>query len=366
MKIAVHMAHPAHLHLFLGVVLELQRKGHRVVVTYNDKDVLSALIEESELAAIAIKIKALGDIRGKASLARQFAQKLTGFLKAMRRIEPDLILGTPVIISLAGRYLGIQSLIVNEDDFDVIRQSARLGYPFATNILCPHGIRTMKWTRKSVQYPGYHELAYLHPKRFTPDPDRLRSEIEPTEPFFLLRFSALAAHHDAGKRGINWDMAREIIDRLQPNGRVMISSERELEPEFEPYRFPLHPRDMHHAMAYARMVVADSQTMTAEAAVLGTPVLRFNDFVGKLSYLEELEHTYGLTKGIPTTEPDRLLSTIEEWLNQKDLRSKWKVKRERMLRDKIDVTAFFVWFIENYPGSVAEVKAESFDWGKFK
>ncbi len=35
--------------------------------------------------------------------------------------------------------------------------------------------------------------------------------------------------------------------------------------------------------------------MIAEAAVLGTPSIRFNDFVGKLGYLEDLEHKYGLT-----------------------------------------------------------------------
>lgn len=29
--------------------------------------------------------------------------------------------------------------------------------------------------------------------------------------------------------------------------------------------------------------------MAAEATILGTPSIRFNDFVGKLGYLEELE-----------------------------------------------------------------------------
>jgi predicted glycosyltransferase len=48
------------------------------------------------------------------------------------------------------------------------------------------------------------------------------------------------------------------------------------------------------------MYIGDSQTMTAEAAVLGTPAIRFNDFVGELSYLEELEYTFDLTYGIKT------------------------------------------------------------------
>ena len=40
-----------------------------------------------------------------------------------------------------------------------------------------------------------------------------------------------------------------------------------------------------------------------------------------------------------------------ELLQQPNLKKEWKDKRERMLADKIDVTAFLVWFVENYPGS---------------
>ena len=31
---------------------------------------------------------------------------------------------------------------------------------------------------------------------------------------------------------------------------------------------------------------------------------------------------------------------------------------QKLLDDKIDVTAFFIWFIENYPGSVKRMKEE--------
>jgi len=96
--------------------------------------------------------------------------------------------------------------------------------------------------------------------------------------------------------------------------------------------------------------------MIAEAAVLGTPSIRFNDFAGKLGYLEELEHKYGLTYGIKTSEPEKLYQKIEELLNTPDLKEEWKKRRQKMLSEKIDVTAFMVWFIENYPESVAIMK----------
>ena len=91
--------------------------------------------------------------------------------------------------------------------------------------------------------------------------------------------------------------------------------------------------------------------MAVEAALLGTPSIRFNDFAGKISVLEELEHKYGLTYGIPSSQPDRLYSTVRELLSMPSVRGEFQARRQVMLSEKIDVTAFFTWFIENYPES---------------
>ena len=98
--------------------------------------------------------------------------------------------------------------------------------------------------------------------------------------------------------------------------------------------------------------------MTAEAAVLGTPAIRFNDFVGKLGYLEELEHKYGLACGIRTSEPHNLYDKIEELVNTPNIKRIWQERRQKMLSEKIDVAAFMTWFIENYPKSARIMKAK--------
>ena len=58
---------------------------------------------------------------------------------------------------------------------------------------------------------------------------------------------------------------------------------------------------MHHVMAFASLYIGDSQTMAAEAGVLGVPFVRFNDFVGRIGYLRELEDIYHLGFGIHAT-----------------------------------------------------------------
>jgi hypothetical protein len=41
-----------------------------------------------------------------------------------------------------------------------------------------------------------------------------------------------------------------------------------------------------------------------------------------------------------------------------NLKEEWQKRRMKMLADKIDVTAFMVWFIENYPESVRIMKTD--------
>ena len=161
-----------------------------------------------------------------------------------------------------------------------------------------------------------------------------------------MRFAQLTAYHDVGKSGITTEIAQKLIDMLSAKGNVFITSERALEPQFEKYRIQISPLDIHHALYFADMYIGDSQTMTAEAAVLGTPAIRFNDFVGELSYLEELEHKFDLTYGIKTNQPEKLLNTIDLLLQQTDLKQLWQAKRKVMLTECIDFADFMTRLIE--------------------
>jgi uncharacterized protein len=240
----------------------------------------------------------------------------------------------------------------------VIPLVGKLAYPFAETLLSPDCCDVGKFKQKAVGYAGYHELAYLHPDNFKPNSEIVDKYFDSRKIFFLLRFAKLGAHHDFGIKGINTATARSAIEILKPNGDIYISSERELEPEFEKFRINIDPLDMHHVMAYAELFIGDSQTMAAEAGVLGTPFVRFNDFVGRIGYLNELENTYKLGYGIKPDKPDELLSTIERLVNTENLKAVFAERREAMLRDKIDVAGFMTWLIENYPESVRVMREE--------
>ncbi|MBR3408714.1 MAG: hypothetical protein IKG86_07725 [Paludibacteraceae bacterium] len=247
----------------------------------------------------------------------------------------------------------------------------------------------------------YHELAYLHPNHFTPDPKIVEAYgIDTSKPYFVMRFASLNAHHDSGIKGINTEIAQRLIDILENSGsacslstssgnkpRIYITSERPLEPQFEQYRIKINPLDMHHVMAFASLYIGDSQTMAAEAGVLGVPFVRFNDFVGRIGYLRELEDVYELGYGIHATplasdspirrndgslQPsgvEELYKRVEQLvaMPSDERRASFQSRREKMLSDIIDCAKFLTYFIEQYPSSASEVKNATPDfWERFK
>jgi hypothetical protein len=276
--------------------------------------------------------------------------------------RPDILIGSAVEVTHVGTLLHIPSICVTEDDFDVVPQFSKLGFPFAKHVLAPRVCKTGKWSYKTISYEGYHELAYLHPDHFTPDKSIVNKYFPADQVYFILRFSKLNAYHDTGIRGINDEIAAKIISLLVPFGKVYITSEREFSSEFEPYRIDINPVDMHHVLAFARIYIGDSQTMAAEAGVLGVPFIRFNDFVGRIGYLNELEDVYNLGYGIKPKNMDLIFERIVDLTSLEDLSEQWQIKKQKMLKDKINVADFITWLIAEYPESTFKWK----DWKPIK
>ena len=335
-KFIFYLGHPAHFHLFKNVIRLLTESGDSVRILIKKKDVLENLLKEANFEYTNIMLGDRGD--KKWQIAISLLKRDFEMLKIVRKFKPDLMIGTSAEITHIGKFLGIPSVVVNEDDCDVVPLFCKLAYPFATKILAPNCCRIGKWESKKIGYEGYHELAYLHPNNFTPNPEVI-SKYNLGENYFLIRLAKLNAHHDEGRSGISKNIAQKIINRLLPYGKVWITAERELEPEFEPYRISFPASEIHHVLAYANLYIGDSQTMAAESAVLGIPSIRFNDFVGEISYLEELENEFMLGYGIKTKDEPMLLPIIEKILNS-DYKEIWKKRKEHLLENKIDVNMF--------------------------
>lgn len=351
MNILVQMSHPAHFHLYKNVVANLMADGHKVFILIKTKDILEDLLKRSGLPYCNI----LEEPHRKNKLGIFWDMLVRDWRMArfVRKNKIDLLLGSTAEVAQVGWLTRKYRINTGEDDMKIVPWFQKMAGPFIQTMLSPVTCDNDKLEPKSVKYAGFQKLAYLHPNWFTPDPNVVERYFSLEKPYFILRFAQLKAYHDiaADARGINTATAQRLIDMLSPYGTVYITSERALEPQFEPYRMNINPLDIHHILAFASLYVGDSQSMAVEAAMLGTPSLRFNDFAGKIGVLEELEHKYQLTFAIPSTEPDRLYAKVEELLSMPDLKETFQQRRQVMLSEKIDVADFFTWFVENYPES---------------
>lgn len=392
MKILVYLGHPAHFHLYKNVIKNLKNDGHEVEVLIKKKENLEQLLQNSGIPYHNILREGRKDTKiGMAFGAiKRFWRELVFCIKE----KPDLLTGTSVENSYVGPLLHIPVVYCGEDDAEVIPLQAKICYPGASVVLTPDSCDDGKWNGKTTKYPSYHELAYLHPNHFTPSADIVREQgINPDKPYAIMRFVKLKANHDDNIKGINKEVAIRLIELMKPHMDIYITSERALEPELEPYRIKINPIYMHDVMAYASLYIGDSQTMAAEAGVLGVPFVRFNDFVGRIGYLRELEDEYRLGFGVKASPrrndasskpneslslndgmmqpcgPEALYKIVEELMNMDSAERKavFLERRDKMLADKIDCAKFLTWFIENYPES-AELtkKADAEFWKRFR
>lgn len=352
MKILVYLGHPAHFYLFRNAIVLLEKDGHEVKILIKKKDILQELLQQAGLPFYNILEEGRKD--SKLGIMIGTIKRIARLNRFCSSFKPDLLTGTSVENSFVGSFRRRPVINVNEDDAQAVPLYAKLSYPLASVVLTPAVCDNGKWNEKSIKYASYHELAYLHPNNFIPDKQVVEKYFSTELPYFIIRFAKLNAHHDKGISGINTEIAQKLIELLKPHGRIYITSERELEPQFEPYRIRINTLDMHHVMAFSDLYIGDSQTMAAEAGVLGVPFVRFNDFVGRIGYLRELEDVYHLGFGIKASEQgseEKVYGVVNELLAMPDRKEVWQARRQKMLSEKIDYAQFLTWFIENYPES---------------
>lgn len=254
----------------------------------------------------------------------------------------DILVGTDSSVAQAGWLLCKPSITTLEDDYEIIKNLAILTYPFTSKIVVPNVCSVGKWTNKKVGYDGYMKLAYLHPNYFTPDSSVIESYRLPHK-FILVRLAKLTAHHDKGINGLNLELLKSIKRIANRHGyEIKITSEVQLPHELADDILKINHLDIHSVMSAASLLVSDSQSMTVEAAMIGLPSIRYSDFSGKISVLEELEKKYRLTVGLQTGNPENLLNKLEEMLSMPDLREIYNNRNKKMLAEKIDVTEFLV------------------------
>ncbi|APX98418.1 DUF354 domain-containing protein [Natronorubrum daqingense] len=339
MRILVFANTPAHVHLYRHVVDRLQGEGHDVLVLTREYACTTALLDYFELP-----YRVYGghgtDRYSKLRFARELGGQIRTIAREARRFGPDVVFGRGPYAAFAGTLTRTPVVLVLDDEPGDFNYA--VSRPFADCILSP-AVTRRNLGDAHYTFEGFKECAYLHPAVFERDePVRDLLGVDPDEPFAIVRFNALDALHDTGLEGFEPEQRRDLIQRLSEHATVFVSDEgNDMDLEDLPAQwYDLHPALIHDAMAEASLLVADTGTMVNEAALLGTPAIRYRGTddheYGEFVELERAD----LAKQFD--DYDSLREHSLELLADDGTAERWRRRREEYVADLVNLSELLV------------------------
>lgn len=321
MRYIFELNHPKHYYQFKRIMSLLQKRGHTVKVLARDKDVLLKVLQEERVPYDifgAHKDNIIGKVLSSVSIFRQY-KKIAKFF------SPDVIVSKASLYgTIVAKRIGCKSFIF--PDSEVVALTNKVVAPLATCIITPEPF-ALDYGAKHKRIKGLFENCYLSPDVLTID-DRFPIKHGLKRPYAILRFVGWAANHDINNTGFTLDEKIALAESIGQHMTVYISSEKELPGALAKYKLTTPASQIHNVLANADLYVGDSQTMATEAALLGTPAIRSNSFVGEhdMSNFKLLENKYGLLMNI--RDFDKVLSTATDFAKS-SRKNEWEEKRKK-------------------------------------
>jgi len=350
MRILVDIGHPAHVHFFKNFIREMEKRGHTVLITARNKEITLDLLSKYNFNFLPVGVQR----SGKFNLIKEWIGRDFEIIRIAQKFKPHFLLGIGnPSIAHAAKLLRAKSVVFT--DTEHAKFSNGITFPFA-DVICTPSCYRSDIGPKQVRYNGYHELAYLHPNRFSPNPAVLAElGLKKGDPLFIVRFVSWQASHDVGRHGVR-DKGG-LVMALEQYGRVLITSEGALPSELQPYQIRVSPEKLHDLLYYATLYVGEGATIASECAIIGTHAIYINSL--ELGYIREEDEKYQLVSNFSGKDctDEMVFAEAKRLLQNPNLRKEGKEKGKTLVRDKIDVTAFMVWFIEQFPESVDLMKS---------
>jgi len=342
LRILVDITHPAHVHFFRNALDQWREHGHTVTLVVRRKDIATDLLERLGLEYVELGRAGQGVL----GLGTELLVRTARLYRLTRSLKPDVMTAIGgIFIAQAGCLRRIPSVVFT--DTENATSTNRIVFRLASVVATPDCFEAAVPKKRHRTYAGYHELAYTHPRRFTPDPRVLETfGLQPDEKFIVVRLVSWGSSHDFSDHGFG--NVEAAIRRLQPFGKVLISSEVPLPASLEPLRLRAAPELVHHLLAYAQLFIGESATMASESATLGTPAIFVS--TSTRGYTNEQESRYDLTYTYSDSKhgQSQALEKAVEILSNPNAKTEWAAKRKRMLEDMTDVTDYVTSLVESY------------------
>lgn len=346
MKILIDIGHPAHIHYFKNCARILSENGYEFLFVVRERDSTIELIQSTGFKYIS-RGKGKKGLFGKLMGIPQIDFKL---YRIARKFNPDMFL------SFSSPYAAHVATLMRKphialDDTEHAKFEHWMCRPFTDVVLSPSCYNARLW-KNQILFDSFLELCYLSPHYFQPDNKVLeRIGVNDGEKYCVIRLVSWDANHDVGQHGLNYNEKLQLVQELSKDCHVFISSEEELDESLQKYRLVIHPKDLHSILYYANFYIGEGGTTASESVVLGTPAIYTNTLNAGLF---DEEQDRGLLFHV--SKIDEILGIAQMALYDRAFCQAIEGRWKKMLNEKIDPTAFLVWFIKNYPDSKQVMK----------
>jgi predicted glycosyltransferase len=364
MRVLFYVNHPVDPYVVFNCAQSLKDRGEEVFFVILEKESIIRQIVEAKGFENTVIGTTQSSFLGKILNSFKIVPKIRSVVRSFR---PDIVFSprTPYVsFALAN----VKTHLIAWEDTETGTFSYNNSIWRIDSLLMPDSFYLKKNSEKIIRFNGYKELAYLHPKQFTPNRKVIQKlGLNESDKIVLMRFSALKAMHDQGLDSVAVQNEAKILDfihRIEKlyDAKVFISmTERSLDAKFEKYCLNIQPEEYSHFLSFCSLYLGEGTTTASEAGVLGVPWINIQKT--QRGYLIDQEENYGLGKRIE--DIDTAFKEAESYL-KRDTRLEWKQKREKLLQDKINVSDFITWFTLNYPSSRDDMRVNPEIQNQFK
>jgi len=264
--IVFDIVHPADVNFYKNAIAILRKKGTTIEILMRERGNLGSILE----AELGVSPVIIG--KHHAGLGQKLIHipiRDHRLARHLRTMDVDVVTGFGnFYIAQAAKLLGKPSVLFYDDiEYRLLYRLSRFS---STRFLIPSSIPDSG--RNITSFNGFKELAYLHPRYFTPD----RSVLS----HLGLRSGGYVFVRDVGKGSLNYahhvSRVRELIGSLRERElEVVLSIEnKELLKGIGREGITVLEEpvgDIHSLMAHASFLVSSGDTMAREACLLGTP-----------------------------------------------------------------------------------------------
>lgn len=328
---------PAHVHLYRHAVERLAADGDEVLILARDYGCTVDLLEYYNLPHVVY-----GSCETtKGSLLRELPSHYLRLAIETRRFDPDMVFGIGAYAAHASALVRAPCVLIHDSEPTGLDHA--ISRPFARAILTPRAFRK-ELGEKHYEFSGFKESAYLHPDVFEAD-ETVREDlgVDRDKRYAIVRFNAFGSHHDVGHEGFTPEQRRTLVNRLDEDVTVFVSDEGGTMDYagVNARPFDLHPARLHDALSEASLLVADTQTIATEAALLGTPTIRSNSFVGDddMGNFRALAEA-GLIENV--REFDAVLDLAGKLLADDSTEDRWRRRRREYVESMVNLTEVIV------------------------